>query len=103
MFVIAPEQSVKMTVRNLTFTEWTNTKNRLSFGIHNGTRFIMEATWADLKETFFTNGENIYTMTYTNTGTENINIKAIVFSGVLMANQTLDFGICITIDDVRYV
>ena len=103
MFVIAPGQSVKMTVRNLTFTGWANTKNRLSFGIHNGTKFIMEATWANLKETFFTNGESVYTMTYTNTGTGNINIKAIQFSGVLMANQTLDFGICITVDGVRYV
>ena len=103
MFIIAPGQSVKITIRNLTFTDWTNTKNRLSLGITNGTRFIMEITWTNLKEAFFTNDENIYTMTYTNTGTENINIKGIEFSGVLMANQTLDFGICITVDDVRYV
>ena len=103
ILTIAPGKTVKMTIRNLSFTGWGNTKNRLSFGLSTGGKFILEAKWADLKTIFNTNGETIYTLTYTNEGTSNINIIALEFSGVLMSNQTLDFGLSVTCDDVRYI
>lgn len=103
IFNIAPGQTVKIVIKGCTFTNWANTLNRISVSLNTAGRNIVEATWAKMKEAFYTNGLSRYEVEYTNTGTDNIPIRMVQLSGVLMANQTLDFGLMILIDGVRYI